>query len=1045
MKHFRPKDFLFFVLTIASFHGLVTSADAQPGSMFGKNKVQYRDFRWQYIQSPHFDVYFYQGGKDIAEFTAEEAERSLISIQRTMNYDITSRIAILVYDGHNDFQQTNAVGEFLPEGVGGVTELFKNRVVLPFEGSYDLFRHVIHHELVHAVANEMFTGGNYQTLLTGGGMQIPSWMNEGLAEYESLRGLDIETDMYMRDATLNQNVPPLGNLGGYIQYRVGQTMYWYIATKYGPEKVGELLHRIKTSRDVERGFRSTFGLTVKEFNDKFQKALQVYYYPDIAKYKEPTEFAEAIADHKKLDNYINASPEVSPAGDLLAYISDRHDYYDIYVQSISRPNDVKRVLSGGGARSGFEELHLLTPGMSWSPDGRRLAVAAKAGARDAITLLDVKSGDEQRLPNFDLDGIHELDWSPDGTKLALVGIKNGQSDIYTYDFASQKLTNLTNDLFGDLQPKWTADSRSIIFTSARANYLTPGEYPASRLIDFNFLLEDKIKSKDLYKLTLSEEGASATISRLTATDGWDEFSPAVGKNDGVLYYVSNKNGINNVWTSDLDGNGGRPLTNSLSKIEQLSVSNDGSKLAFTTIHDGGYDLYLMRNPKDEHIDSLPMTEFRKSQLPGVASRLDSVSSNNFGDTTKSVGDVKIDLNDYVFTNNPEIDRSLGRYAPATSVQTVTGNKDTVGHYIVRDYRTVFSPDVILGSAGYTGYYGLQATTQMLFSDQLGNHQIFFATNLVLDLKNSDYILAYYDLENRVNFGLQGFHTAQFIRVPVSVQDQSIATGRFTQYGLTGLASYPFNRFNRLDFGLNGIVLEKDLLDVNVDVRRKYALFPQVAYVHDNTIWSYFYPKGGTRYNASVSFAPRFGNSWLGFATPALDFRHYIRLTDNISIATRFAGAASFGPTPQKFFLGGIDGWLNRFFSQQSFPLYEPEDFAFFTAGRPLRGYAFNERIGTKYGLANIELRYPFPVFVAGFPISFFGSSFIDAGTAWSHSVYLFQKTKDNRIITKDLLISAGTGVRTYLFGFYAHFDIAWKTNLDAWSHPIFLFSVGEDF
>ena len=50
----------------------------------------------------------------------------------------------------------------MEEGVGGVTELFKNRVVVPFEGNYKQFRHVIHHELVHAVINEMFYGGSIQ-------------------------------------------------------------------------------------------------------------------------------------------------------------------------------------------------------------------------------------------------------------------------------------------------------------------------------------------------------------------------------------------------------------------------------------------------------------------------------------------------------------------------------------------------------------------------------------------------------------------------------------------------------------------------------------------------------------------------------------------------------------------------------------------------------------------------------------------------------------------------------------------------------------------
>src|SRR5438128_999720 len=101
---------------------------------FGKNKVHYSEFDWKYIQSPHFDIYYYEGGYELAQFVAEIAEESLVSIEKGIRYDITQRISILVYNSHNDFQQTNAVGEYLPEGVGGVTELFKNRVVLPYEG-----------------------------------------------------------------------------------------------------------------------------------------------------------------------------------------------------------------------------------------------------------------------------------------------------------------------------------------------------------------------------------------------------------------------------------------------------------------------------------------------------------------------------------------------------------------------------------------------------------------------------------------------------------------------------------------------------------------------------------------------------------------------------------------------------------------------------------------------------------------------------------------------------------------------------------------------
>jgi len=1032
--------FLFTLLSLSA-----SSVQAQPGSLFGKNKVQYKDFGWKYIQSPHFDVYFYQGGKELAEFCAEQSEVALASIQKTLKYDITNRIAILVYNSHNDFQQTNAVSEFLPEGVGGVTELFKNRVILPFEGNYEMFRHVIHHELVHAVINDMFTGGSYQSLLTGSGMQIPSWMNEGLAEYESLKGLDIETDMFMRDATLNDAVPPLERLGGYVQYRVGQTMYWYIAQKYGPEKVGDLLQRIKTSRSIEQGFRTTFGLSVAEFGDKFLEALKVLYYPDIAKYEDPKNFAEVLADHVKLENFINSSPTVSPQGDMVAFISDRNEYYDVWVQSLIRPRDIKRVLSGGGASANFEELHLLTPGLTWSPDGKKLALAAKAGEQDVVYIIDVNTLDQEKLPLFDLDGIQQVKWAPDASKIALVGIKSGASDIYTYDFSTKKLENLTNDFFSDYDPEWSADSKSIYFASERDNYLVPGQFPTTHELALSF----KATSRDLYRLDIG----SNQIARILNTPDANEMSPTIAQDNGTLYYISNQNGVNNIWTSSLTGENARPLTNSLSKIDQISVSRDGTKLVFSAMHKGAYDMFLLRNPSDRRMDSLTMTEFRKTQLGLTASRIDTLGSDRRSpeDTTKGYGNVGVDLKDYVFSAPGTPDRNRRDMRPGRPVATVTGYKDSSGNYVEHDYKTVFSPDIIIGSAGYTGYYGLQGTTQMLFSDQLGNQQLFFATNLILDLKNSDYLLAYYNLENRLNWGLTGFHTAQFINVLFDATNSNSAyvTARFNSTGLTGTASYPFSRFNRLDINGSLMMLERDLIvDLPEDqnpTKRKFAFAPSIAYVHDDAIWSYFYPKDGTRYNIGVSAAPKIGNDWLGFISPAVDFRHYFKISTNMSLATRIAGSASFGPNPQRFFVGGVDSWINRFFNDQPLPLNEPEDFAFFTAGRPLRGYAYNEKIGTKYAMMNLELRYPFPIIVGGFPLAFFGDMFVDAGTAWNNKVYLFQKTPDNKLITRDLLMSAGTGIRTYLFGFYVHMDIAWRTNLDKWSNPEYIFSIGEDF
>src|SRR5438128_1340699 len=130
-----------FILLFDLF--LTNNASAQ----FGQNKVQYKVFDWYYIQSKHFDIYFNKGGEYIAQYTAAVAESSLTKLEDNIRYNIKNRVPIIVFNSHNEFQQNNILDEYLPEGVGGVTELFKNRITIPFEGDYNVFRHVIAHEL----------------------------------------------------------------------------------------------------------------------------------------------------------------------------------------------------------------------------------------------------------------------------------------------------------------------------------------------------------------------------------------------------------------------------------------------------------------------------------------------------------------------------------------------------------------------------------------------------------------------------------------------------------------------------------------------------------------------------------------------------------------------------------------------------------------------------------------------------------------------------------------------------------------------------------
>ena len=147
---------------------------------------------------------------------------------------------LIVYNSHNEFQETNTSDSYLSQGIGGFTEPFKNRVVFPFEGSYSKFKHVIRHELVHAIMRDMLYGGTIQNIIAKGiTLQLPIWYHEGMAEYLS-SDWETNSDMFIRDAIINEYLPDINRLGGYFAYRGGQALFRYIAQTYGEEKIAEL-------------------------------------------------------------------------------------------------------------------------------------------------------------------------------------------------------------------------------------------------------------------------------------------------------------------------------------------------------------------------------------------------------------------------------------------------------------------------------------------------------------------------------------------------------------------------------------------------------------------------------------------------------------------------------------------------------------------------------------------------------------------------------------------------------------------------------------
>ncbi|MBI5463395.1 MAG: PD40 domain-containing protein, partial [Ignavibacteriales bacterium] len=606
------------------------------------------------------------------------------------------------------------------------------------------------------------------------------------------------------------------------------------------------------------------------------------------------------------------------------------------------------------------------------------------------------------------------------------------------------------------------DGKAMYFVSDRGKNIEPTKLSAPvRMFKHDY------HQRDLYRV----EVATGNIQRITDYPNSDETSPVPSPDGKKLLYISDRNGINNVYVRELESGLDLPITNSLSGVYQLSVTRDGSKLVFSSLNEAGFDIYLMLRPFERRLNvtSLEPTEFFKKRfaLPrdekpkeiartvpssdtvGVRQNVVVVVDSGEVDLKyKSPG--KVDLRNYIFT--PEAIRmDTTNVPPIASRFEVQGNQDNEGNYIPKKYKLTFSPDLVYGAANYSTFYGLQGTTVMAFSDLMGDHQIVFQTNLLLDLKNSDYGLSYLYLPGRIDWGFQGFHSARFLYLGTYAD----TLYRFRTWGLGLMAQYPIDRFNRLDLSAMWLNLSRENMeDSFVPAQRRSFILPTLSYVNDNTLWQggWFAPNNGSRFNLTLYGTPKVNKDALELLTATADYRSYSKWMKELIFAFRLTGGISNGADRQFFFIGGTDGWINRRFESNQIPIVNVEDYAFLTPVLPLRGFNYNVQNGTRFALANLELRFPLVRYLifGALPLGFaniLGAAFVDVGSAWSNTQAwrAFGSDPNGATVLRDLLVGTGVGTRLFFFGRPLRIDVAWNFNWQGFSTPMYYFSLGPEF
>ncbi len=559
---------------------------------FGKNQVQYNRFEWRVLETEHFRVHYYKEEKAAVEDAARMAERSYARLSRILGHEFRERKPIVIFASRTDFAQNNIFGD-LGEGTGGVTDAARQRNVLPLTGDYRTFEHVLAHEMVHQFQYDVFSrgraGANLQALQT---FFPPLWLAEGMAEYLSL-GTDHKfTDMWMRDAAVNGDIPTIEQMtlypDRYFAYRFGESLMKYIGERWGDQVIGQILEALPNV-GIERAFRRELGLSLEELGDDWKDALQKQFLPTVVNLDRPRRFADNVLSPKKSGGNIFLAPALSDDGSKMVFLSDGNFlrgevFIDLWLADARTGKRIRRLVKST-TNPNAEELRLLYSQSSFSPDGNQVAYVGQRNGKDVLYLTRTRGGQTRRI-DLPVSGVLNPVFTPDGKHIVFSANKGGITDLAMVAVDGTGFRALTNDLHGDFMPHVSPDGKTIAFASDRGAET-----------DFDVLRFSRWKVS-LYDL------ATGRITVLPNQPGLS-INPQWAPDGKSLAYITDRNGVPNVFLYDFGTREHYQLTNvagGVSGITEfspaLSWARTADRLAFVHFEKkGDYTVWTVDNPR----------------------------------------------------------------------------------------------------------------------------------------------------------------------------------------------------------------------------------------------------------------------------------------------------------------------------------------------------------------------------------------------------------------------------------------------------------------
>ena len=266
---YRSKKLIFTLLfTIAAF--LPGFAQQEKNNGFGQNRVQHRSFDWYYYSSDKFDIYYYEGGRDYAKLALDYLNKEYNRITDLIGYAPFNKTIIFLYNSYTDLQQSNIGLDGKHFTIAGQTNFVKLQLEVAYPGSAQKFKDEITYKLTTILLDDMMFGGSLaERFQSAYLLSLANWFIDGAARYVTY-GWSVEMDDYIRDYLSRKNLKKLTRLDENDAGYVGQSVWNYIAVKYGTGNISNILNLTRYTRKEESSIGSTLGLRFQKFVYEWQ-------------------------------------------------------------------------------------------------------------------------------------------------------------------------------------------------------------------------------------------------------------------------------------------------------------------------------------------------------------------------------------------------------------------------------------------------------------------------------------------------------------------------------------------------------------------------------------------------------------------------------------------------------------------------------------------------------------------------------------------------------------------------------------------------------